>query len=490
MDEQINLSSELEVRKKKLAELKNKGINPYPAKAVPAEPIDRILEKFKNLAPGGSSEEKVTIAGRILSRRDHGKSCFAHIFDGFEKIQIYARADILGPENYAEFLKLDLGDFIFAKGLVFRTHKGEITVQVEEYQLLAKALRPLPEKWHGLQDKEARYRKRYLDLIANPEVKKIFLNRSKIIRLIRNFLDTRDFIEVETPVLHDIAGGATARPFVTFHNTYEMNLYLRIALELHLKRLIVGGFPKVYEIGRVFRNEGISYKHNPEYTLLELYQALGDYSTMMKLAEELIVYVAKEIKGTLKFSYQGQELDLTPPWPKITLKEIILKYTGLDILAASDKDFKDFLKEEKIEFLPGANRGALIETIYEKKVEPNLIQPTFIYDYPIETSPLAKKKENEPHLVERFELVICGLEMVNAFSELNDPLDQRARFEEQVAQKSEDTPARVDEDFLEALEHGLPPTGGLGLGVDRLVMLLLDAHSIRDVLLFPHMKPV
>jgi lysyl-tRNA synthetase class 2 len=488
MENQSQSSSELEVRRQKLTELKAHG-HPYPARFPRTNRCEELLQKFGPLKPGESSSETVRIAGRLISKRDHGKSCFAHIYDGSDKIQIYARADLLGEKNFQEFSRLDLGDFIGVEGVVFRTHKGELTVQIKNYTLLAKTLRGLPEKFHGLKDKELRYRKRYLDLLVAPEVKKIFYSRSKIINLIREFLNKRGYLEVETPVLHDIAGGATARPFATYHNTYEMNLYLRIALELHLKRLIIGGFEKVYEIGRVFRNEGVSHKHNPEYTLLELYEAYGDYHTMMELAESLLTEVTHQIKGGLRFNYQGKEINLTPPWPKITMQEVISKFTGIDILKNSAEEIRKYLKTEGIEFELKANRGALIETLYEKKVEPNLIEPTFIYDYPVETSPLAKKKEDNPGLAERFELVISGMEIVNAFSELNDPLDQRARFEEQVAQKTEENPARVDEDFLEAIEHGLPPTGGLGLGVDRLVMLLLDAHSIREVLLFPYMKP-
>lgn len=377
------------------------------------------------------------------------------------------------------------------QGKVFRTQRGEITIKLKQFTLLAKSLHPLPEKWHGLQDKELRYRERHLDLIVNQDVKAVFLKRSKMIQAIRKFLHDQGFLEVETPVLHPMAGGATARPFKTFHQALDMELFLRIALELHLKRLLIGGFEKVFEIGRVFRNEGISYKHNPEYTLLELYQAYVDYESMMTLTESLFATVAEQILGTTQFTYQGNPIDLTPPWRRLTLEEAVEQELGIKLSATSDTQLENRVKEKGGEYQPGMGRGWLVNYLYDECVEPKLLQPTFIVDYPIETSPLAKKKRGNPKLVERFELIIAGMEFANAFSELNDPLDQRARFEDQMrAREAGDEEAQqLDEDFLKALEYGMPPAGGLGMGIDRMVMLLTDSHSIRDVILFPHMRP-
>lgn len=508
-EKDFNPSEELAVRRQKLADLRARGIDPYPPRfnLKPTLATDQVLIKYADLQGEAKSPGKVTLAGRLVGRRGHGKAMFANILDGGGRIQIYAKIDILGEAAFADFEKLDLGDFIAVQGEVFRTHRGELTLSVEKYEFLAKSLHPLPEKFHGLVDKETRYRQRYADLIANPQVKETFKTRSRVINLIKKYLDEKGFLEVDTPVLHDIAEGAAAQPFVTYHRAHDSTLYLRIALELHLKRLIVGGFDKVYEMGRVFRNEGLSWKHNPEYTLLELYQAYADYHDMMDLTEDLICRLVKELTGGDRLNYQGQELNFAKPWARLTMQEVTKKYTGMDILNSDIKDLAAYAKSQGIELAYTHNRGAIVETIYEKMVEPNLIQPTFIYDYLVETSPLAKNKPDDPRLVERFELIINGMEIANAFSELNDPIEQRKRFKEQNTSQIEggtspiksNEPStlkeaakkpRLDEDFITALEYGMPPTGGLGIGIDRLVMLLTDAHSIRDVLLFPHLRPI
>jgi len=429
----------------------------------------------------------------MLSKRGHGKASFVDILDTKGKIQIYIKIDEVGEEKYQEFKEYyDIGDIIGVKGEVFKTHKGEISIKAKEIEMLTKCLRPLPEKWHGLKDVDTRYRKRYLDLIVNPQVRDTFIKRSLIIRSIRKFLDDRGFLEVETPVLSPIAGGAAARPFITHHNALDIDLYLRIATELHLKRLIVGGFDKVYELGRVFRNEGISIKHNPEFTTIEIYQAYADYKDMMDLTEELITTVAKEVLGTLKITYQGQEIDLTPPWQRLTMVEAIKKYVGVDFKNVTSLDeARKIAKDLGIEVEENWQVGHIINEVFEKKVEDFLVQPTFIMDYPVEVSPLAKRKKDNPQFTERFELVITCRESANAFSELNDPFDQKERFLEQLKerQRGNQEAHMMDEDFIEALEYGMPPTGGLGIGIDRLVMLLTDSYSIRDVLLFPTMRP-
>jgi lysyl-tRNA synthetase, class II len=484
------LSELLKVRRAKLDELRAKGVNPYPYRYEPTHKSAEVITKYKDLGPEAHTEDVVSVAGRIMTKRGHGKASFAHLQDGTGKIQIYTRLDVIGEEKYSIWDKLDMGDFIGVKGIVFRTKTGEISIRVQDFELLCKSLHPLPEKWHGLIDKELRYRERYVDLIVNHDVKEVFIKRSKIISEIRKFLEAKGFLEVETPVLHMQAGGAAARPFETHHNTLDMKLVLRIALELHLKRLIVGGFEKVFEMGRVFRNEGMSFKHNPEYTMLELYQAYSDYNDIMKLTEELISSVAMSVLGTTKVTFKGQEIDFKPPWPRITLHDALAKLGGIDI-NTDEKGLRAIAKKKGLEGHDELPPGKIINLLYDEFVENKIIQPTFIIDYPIETSPLAKKKRDNPKLVERFEVVVCGMEIANAFSELNDPIDQRARFEEQVKNRAagDDEAESMDEDFLRALEYGMPPTGGLGIGIDRVVMFLTGSESIRDVLFFPHMRP-
>jgi len=485
------LSELLKIRRAKLDELRAKGIEPYPYRFERTAMSAQVLDKFKDLKGEEHSKEEIRVAGRIMTKRGHGKASFAHIQDETGKVQIYAREDVLGNDKYSIYEKLDMGDFIGVTGEVFRTKTGEITVRVKDFELLSKSLHPLPEKWHGLTDKELRYRERYVDLIVNHDVKEVFIKRSRIISEIRKYLGSRGFLEVETPMLHMQAGGAAARPFETYHNALDMDLFLRIALELHLKRLIVGGFEKVFEIGRVFRNEGMSFKHNPEYTMLELYQAYADYNDIMKLTEDLISTVARSVLGTCSFKFKGKEIDFTPPWPRITLHDALEKLAGIDI-KTDERGLRAIAKQKGLEGHDELPVGKIINMLYDEFVEPKIIQPTFIIDYPIETSPLAKKKRDNPKLVERFEVVVCGMEIANAFSELNDPIDQRKRFEEQVKNRAagDEEAESMDEDFLRALEYGMPPTGGLGIGIDRIVMFLTGQESIRDVLFFPTMKPI
>ncbi|MGB9612635.1 MAG: lysine--tRNA ligase [Candidatus Margulisiibacteriota bacterium] len=485
------LSELLKVRREKLEELKTQGIDPYPYSYPKLHATAEILARYAHLKEEQESQEEVSTAGRLILKRGHGKASFAHIQDQTGKIQIYGKIDVLGPENYALFQKLDLGDIIGVKGKVFRTKTGEITIRISSFTLLCKSLHPLPEKWHGLQDKEIRYRERYLDLIVNPQVKEVFIKRSKIISFVRKFLEERGFLEVETPILHLLQGGAAAKPFETYHDALDLPLFLRIAPELYLKRLLVGGFEKIFELGRVFRNEGMSYKHNPEYTMIEIYQAYADYYTIMKLTEDLIVSLAKEVLGTLEIEYRGDKINLTPPWKKISLLEA-LKEEGIDLTEKSEAEIRKIAKEKGIEGYEEIGLGKIVNVLYDKFVEPNIRQPTFIIDHPLETSPLAKKHRNQPNCVERFELIVAGMELANAFSELNDPLDQRERFKKQSELKAagDQEAESMDEDFLRALEYGMPPAGGLGIGIDRLVMILTNQPSIRDVLLFPHMKPI
>jgi len=483
------LSELLKVRREKLEELRKKGINPFPYRFDRTTTAKEILEKYKDIEH--EATDVVKVAGRLMTKRGHGKASFANIQDETGKIQIYSKLDVLGQDKYEIYEKLDIGDFIGVTGKVFRTKTGEITVRIDDFEILCKALHPLPEKWHGLTDKELRYRERYVDLIVNHDVKEVFIKRGRIISEIRKYLESRGFLEVETPVLHMQAGGAAARPFETYHNTLDMSLFLRIALELHLKRLIVGGFDKVFEIGRVFRNEGMSFKHNPEYTMLELYQAYVDYNDIMKLTEELISSIATTVLGTTKVTFKGNEVDFKSPWPRITLHDALAKLAKIDI-NVDEKGLRKIAKEKGLEGYDELPTGKIINLLYDEFVEPKIVQPTFIIDYPIETSPLAKKKRDNPKLVERFEVVVCGMEIANAFSELNDPLDQRERFRQQVENRKagDDEAESMDEDFLRALEYGMPPTGGLGIGIDRVVMLLTGSESIRDVLFFPHMRPV
>jgi len=484
----MELSEILKVRRDKLKELQDAGKNPFEiVKYDKTHSTKEIVDNFDSME--GSM---VSVAGRLMSKRGMGKASFCDLMDRDGKIQLYVRVNEVGEEAYAQFKKFDIGDIVGAKGEVFKTHKGEISVKVTEITLLAKSLQPLPEKWHGLKDIELRYRQRYVDLIVNPEVRNTFILRSKIIKSIRNFLDNRGFIEVETPILNTIPGGAAARPFITHHNTLDIDMYLRIATELHLKRLIVGGFEKVYEMGRIFRNEGMSIKHNPEFTTIELYEAYTDYKGMMELTEQMISAVAQEVLGTTKIQYQGEEIDLTPPWTKMTMIEAIKKYTNVDFEEyKTDEEARAAAKSLKVNVEDKHTRGEIINLVFEECVEEHLVQPTFIMDYPVEVSPLAKRKPENPALTERFELFITRREMANAFSELNDPIDQKERFIKQVeARAAGDEEANMmDEDFINALEYGMPPTGGLGIGIDRLVMLLTDSYSIRDVLLFPTMKP-
>ncbi len=486
------MADEREVRLQRLHTLQERGINPYPNRVERTHTIAEVLEHFNDWeGPEGS----FTLAGRIRLMRDMGKSSFAHIEDGSGRIQVYFRINDVGEESYRMLKLLDIGDFIQVSGFLFRTKTGERTLHALNYRLLSKSLRPLPEKYHGLEDRELRQRKRYLDLIANgEEVRTIFVTRSRVISAMRRYLDEHGFLEVETPILQPLYGGATARPFVTHHNTLDRDLYLRIAVELYLKRLIIGGIDRVYEIGRDFRNEGIDRSHNPEFTMMECYQAYADYNDMMKLVEEMISYIAQEVKGTQVITYQGTEIDLTPPWPRIPLLDAIAEYTGIDVNRFPDREsLAAEMRAQGYEVDATASRGRLIDDLKSamfRKGIPALRQALFLTDYPLEISPLAKQHPEFPGLTERFQPFVGGLELGNAFTELNNPIDQRARFEDQMRQRAQgDEEAQVlDEDFLEAMEVGMPPTGGLGIGIDRLAMLMTDQESIRDVILFPTMR--
>lgn len=476
----------------KLEELRKAGVDPYPRKFQIEDYSEELTRKFSDTNEFNEGQFPVKMAGRIMSVREHGKTAFLNIQDTTGNIQLYIRKDRIGDWAFDEvFKKLDIGDIIGVEGWVFRTRTGELTVLIEKLSLLTKSLRPLPEKWHGLKDKEIRYRQRYADLIVNPEVKKVFLIRTKAVQTIRAFLNSKNFMEVETPVLQPIYGGATARPFITHHNALDMNLYLRIADELYLKRIIVGGIDRVYEISKDFRNEGMDRDHNPEFTMLELYQAYADYNDMMVIAEEMIAYTAREIFGDTVISYQGDEIDLTPPWRRISMLDAIKEATGLDVKSASNEELLKIAFERDPEIPKTTLRGKLIHFLFEEFVEPNLIQPTFITDHPTEISPLAKKKTDDESLTERFEIFMGRLEVGNAFSELNDPIDQKERLLDQVKQREagDEEAQMMDEDFIRALEYGMPPTGGLGVGIDRLIMLLTDMPSLRDVIFFPHMRP-
>ena len=497
MDNQKNQNStnELVVRREKLATLVAEGRNPfeitkYETTHTAPSAVAEYEEKEASLGEGEFIT--VRVAGRMMSRRIMGKASFAHLQDGDGKIQLYVARDGVGEEVYAGFKKWDVGDIIGVEGHLFRTRTGEVSIHATAITLLAKSLLPLPEKFHGLTNVEQRYRQRYVDLIVNPEVKDTFIKRSKIIKLIREFLDNRGYLEVDTPILVPLEIGASARPFITHHNTLDMDMYLRIETELYLKRLIVGGINKVYEVGRIFRNEGMDPKHNPEFTTIELYEAFTDYYGMMDLVEELYKMLAQEVCGSTKITYQGIEIDLGH-WERLTMVEAVKKYAGVDYSEwQNDEDARACAKALHVEVPENATRGTVLVELFDAFVEDKLIQPTFIYDYPVENSPLAKRKPTDPLFTERFEYFINCTEFGNAFSELNDPIDQKERFERQVEAKLKDEPncnAEVDYDYVTALEYGLPPTGGLGFGVDRLVMLLTDSASIRDVLLFPTMKP-
>ncbi|MDI6783027.1 MAG: lysine--tRNA ligase [bacterium] len=465
------------------------GVDPYIHRYERTHSAQEIIANAVELEQSATA---VSVAGRLIAFRAHGRSCFGHILDSSGKIQVYARLDDLGEQAYSQFKHLDIGDIVGVKGTIFKTHTGEITIRVSSFQLLAKALQPLPEKWHGLKDIETRYRQRHLDLICNEPVKQTFLARTKIIAAMREFLDTRGYLEVETPMMQPLFGGATAKPFKTFHNALSLPLYMRIAPELYLKRLVVGGFEKVYEINRNFRNEGISTKHNPEFTMMELYTAYFDYNDTMDLTEAMLKFICQKVKGTLRITYQGQEVDLEPNWERLTILEAIQKYTGVAF------DWQENIDEVKWKAHPlcGIPSGLksvdeLILHVFEEMVEKKLVQPTFIKDYPTSLSPLAKAQDANPHIAERFELYICGQELGNAYSEQNDPLLQRKAFEDQIAAHpgSEEIEPVVDEDYVRSLEHGMPPASGLGIGIDRLVMLLTDSASIRDVILFPLLRP-
>lgn len=488
-EEQQKRSEILQIRRDKLSALQEEGKDPFQITTYARTAYaDQIVEKFDEM-----EGRTVSIAGRIMSKRGMGKASFIDLRDSSGRVQSYVRQDHVGPEVYADFKKWDIGDIIGIEGEVFRTQKGEISVKADKAVLLSKSLLPLPEKWHGLKDTELRYRQRYVDLIVNPDVKDTFVKRSRIVSAIRSVLDRKGFLEVETPVLHMQAGGANARPFITHHNTLDLDMYLRIALELHLKRLIVGGFDKVYEIGRTFRNEGMDPRHNPEFTLLELYEAYTDYRGMMDITEELIRYCAQTVLGTSVIWYGDVEIDLDKPFERLSMLDAVKKYSGVDFRTVETlEQARALAKEHHIEYEERHGKGDILSLFFEEYCEEHLIQPVFITEHPVDISPLSKRKPDDPEYTERFELFILGREHANGFSELNDPIDQRARFEHQAALKAagDEEATDVDEDFLTALEYGMPPTGGVGIGVDRLVMLLTNSVSIRDVLLFPAMKPL
>ncbi len=486
---QKNDTSELYVRREKLKALQESGADPF---VITKFDVTATSAEIKSSFSDDAPEMRVSVAGRVLSRRVMGKASFVHLQDDAGKIQLYVRRDDVGEDVYAAFKKWDIGDVLGVSGFVFRTQTGEISIHATGLTLLAKSLLPLPEKFHGLTNTDLRYRQRYVDMIVNPEVKDTFVKRSMILKEIRKYLDSRGFLEVDTPILVPLEIGASARSFVTHHNTLDMDMYLRIETELYLKRLIVGGMNRVYEVGRIFRNEGMDTKHNPEFTTVELYQAFTDYKGMMDLVEELYTGLAKTICGDTRITYQGIEIDMGK-WERLTMVEAVKKYAGVDYYDwKDDADARRVAKEKHVEVPADATAGTVLVELFDAYVEENLIQPTFIYDYPVENSPLAKKKPEDPRFTERFEYFINKTEYGNAFSELNDPIDQKERFEKQVAAKraaEPDCKSEVDYDYITALEYGMPPTGGLGFGIDRLVMLLTDAPSIRDVLLFPTMKP-
>ena len=486
--EKPQYSEQEQIRRAKLAKYCEEGRDPYTITR-----FDRTHTSAEVLSNFDALEGKtVRIAGRMMSRRIMGKASFVHMMDGEGQIQAYVRREDVGEDVYADFKTMDIGDILGVEGVVFRTKTGEVSVHATSLTLLSKSLRVLPEKWNGLRDQDMRYRQRYVDTIVNPEVKDTFIKRSQILKALREFLDAKGFLEVDTPVLQTIEIGANSRSFVTHHNALDIPMYLRIETELYLKRLIVGGFDKVYEVGRIFRNEGMDTRHNPEFTSIELYQAYADYKEIMDLVEEMYIYVTKKVCGTLKIQYQGKEINMEGPWTRLTMAGAVKKYSGMDYYAwESDEQARRECEARGVHVEPNAVKGECLEACFDEFVEPNLIQPTFITDYPVAISPLAKRKKDEPDMTERFEFFANCSELGNAFSELNDPIDQRGRFESQAAAKrAQGLHADVDEDYLCALEYGMPPTGGLGFGVDRLVMLLTDSASIRDVLLFPTMKPL
>ncbi|MGH2319780.1 lysine--tRNA ligase [Planococcus sp. SE5232] len=492
MSEELN--DQLLVRRQKMQNFRDHGMDPFGGRFERTHLSQEIIEQYGGLSKEELEEtpHEVIIAGRVMTKRGKGKAGFAHIQDLKGQIQIYVRKDAIGEEAYEFYNTVDLGDILGIKGTVFKTNVGELSIKAKEVEFLTKALRPLPEKFHGLKDIEQRYRQRYLDLLTSDVSKETFILRSRIIQSMRRYLDNAGFLEVETPMLHSIAGGAAAKPFVTHHNALDMELYIRIAIELHLKRLIVGGLEKVYEIGRVFRNEGISTRHNPEFTMLELYEAYADYNDIMALTENLVAHVAQEVLGTTTVQYEEDKIDLAVGWKRLHMVDAVKEYTGVDFWKRMTKEeAQDLAKEHNIDVKPTMEVGHILNEFFEQRVEEQLVQPTFIYGHPVEISPLAKKNPEDERFTDRFELFIVRREHANAFTELNDPIDQRQRFEAQLVEKAEgnDEAHEMDEDFIEALEYGLPPTGGLGIGIDRLIMLLTNSSSIRDVLLFPQMRP-
>jgi lysyl-tRNA synthetase, class II len=493
LSQELELSELLVIRRNKLDELRSLGIDPFGQKFELTHHAGDIIQEHQSLSKEELDEKQIEVrlAGRIMQKREMGKAGFAHIQDITGKIQIYVRKDTVNETEYRAYEILDIGDLVGVHGVVFKTNTGETSVKVKSITVLSKSLYPLPDKFHGLKDVEMRYRQRYVDLIMNPEVQQTFISRSKIIQSMRRYLDSRGYLEVETPTMHAIAGGASARPFITHHNALDMQLYMRIAIELHLKRLIVGGMEKVYEIGRVYRNEGISTRHNPEFTMIELYEAYADYQDIMRLTEEMIEHIALEVLGTTEIEYQGKPVSLKTPWKRISMVDAIKQVVGIDFSREmTDEEAHQLAKEHKVPVEPSMTFGHIVNQFFEAFVEETLIEPTFITGHPVAISPLAKKNEQDPRFTDRFELFIVAREHANAFTELNDPIDQRERFEAQLLERESgnDEAHMMDEDFIRSLEYGMPPTGGLGIGIDRLVMLLTDSPSIRDVLLFPLMR--
>ena len=493
MSQELELNDLLKVRREKLDVLKENNIDPFGHRFDRSHTASKMLEEFDSFTKEELAEQNktVSLAGRIMTKRGKGKAGFTHIQDLTGQIQLYIRKDTVGDEQYDLFDSMDIGDIIGVSGEAFKTKVGELSVKVNDLHLLSKSLRPLPDKFHGLKDVEQRYRQRYLDLIMSPESKETFIARSRIIQSMRRYLDDQGFLEVETPMMHSIPGGASARPFVTHHNALDMELYMRIAIELHLKRLIVGGMERVYEIGRVFRNEGVSTRHNPEFTMLELYEAYADYKDVMTLTEEMVAHIAKEVTGSTTIQYGEEEINLEPEWKRVHMVDAVKEITGVDFWKKmTDEEARSLAKEHGVDIKETMEFGHVVNEFFEQKVEDTLIQPTFVYGHPVAISPLAKKNPEDGRFTDRFELFIVAREHANAFTELNDPIDQRERFEAQLVEREQgnDEAHMMDHDFIEALEYGLPPTGGLGIGIDRLVMLLTNSPSIRDVLLFPQMR--
>ena len=478
-------------RRQKLANLQNEGRDPFDVYKVERTHTSKQIKDNYDSLEG----KDVTAVGRLMSKRVHGKAGFSDIHDRYGKIQLYIKIDDVGEAKLKEYKSFDIGDFVSITGTVFKTKTGEVSLHIKDFELISKSLKPLPEKWHGLKDPDLRYRQRYVDLIMNQDVRDTFIKRTGIIKAIREFLDNKGYLEVDTPILSPIAGGAAAKPFATHHNALDIDMYLRIATELYLKRLIVGGFEKVYEIGKNFRNEGIDIRHNPEFTAIELYEAFADYKDMMEITENMVAYVCEKVLGTTKISYQGTEIDFTPPWRRVTMVEAVKEYAGVDFdEIKSDEEAREIAKEKHLEFkkeLKDCTKGDILIALFEEFGEDKLIQPTFVCDYPVENSPLTKKKRGNPDFTERFEGFVYGREVCNAYSELNDPIVQKERFLQQLRERElgDDEAYMMDDDFINALEIGMPPTGGLGIGIDRLIMFLTDTYSIRDVILFPTMKP-